>query len=995
MNTVMVDEHRNGSGGESRVRNLGMWMVAAGLAAGWLIAGPARAADTAFLADSIVVAQSLHDEAEEGTLPGQVAAGSRAVLQTAITDAAVVRDDPDATQESVDAAVLALNDAIAAFEAGRVPVPDKAALADAVLSAQALHDAAEEGTHPNQVAAGSKAVLQAAIDAAALVRDDAAADQATVDAALADLAAAVSVFEAGRVPEADKTALNSALALARSLLDGAVEGMDPWQYLPGAKAALEADRASAQAVRDDPGSEQDAVDAATLTLNAAVAAFEEQTTTWAFTVVYQGVNPNPLSYALMNAGASAFPFVCQAGGSGGPAVSPAFGTLQPGAEITLTATLDLVAYEVGIHCFTNRIVFGGGRPDRVLRTTMTVLKADQTLAFAPIPDQVPAATVGLSGQASSGLPVVFQVVSGPAVLQGGTNLILTGLGEVRILATQPGDGNWNPAVPVERVFRVALPPQQAAVVRLSKLQQVYTGSARLVTVATEPAGLAVRVTYNGRAEPPVHAGTYAVAAEIVKAGYVGRAEATLVVDKAEQTLALPQAGVRHEVTSRVGLTAAASSGLPVSVAVLRGPGRIEAGSCLVFSATGLVEVAFTQAGNADWLPVSAVRQYEAVSSAGVSARSLEAVLFKGRSTAIQLAGVSDAGYTLAYTIVTPPAHGTLSGRAPELIYTPSALFAGRDTFSYIVHDGFRSSEPATVSILVRPMPANDFTGSGASSVALYSRAGGEWTIRTLAGHLVTWALTWGGGGYLPVAGDYDGDGMADLMVYWPETGSWFGLSRDARILAWNLPWGGPGFQPVSGDYDGDGIHDLMVYGEASGQWYGWSLARGEILAWGLPWGGPGFQPVSGDYDGDLWADHAVMDRTTGAWFIRSRAGDVLAWQESAVPPAAFGNGGGQRAFVPVAGDYDGDLAADLGVYDPSSGLWYIVTVSGRVLAWAQPWGGPGFRPVSGDFDGDGVYDLAVYDPSASTWYIGALDGRVLAWGLEWGWGGPEVMPVGP
>ena len=45
MNTVMVDEHRNGSGQGSRVRNLGVWMVAAGLAAGWLIAGPARAAE--------------------------------------------------------------------------------------------------------------------------------------------------------------------------------------------------------------------------------------------------------------------------------------------------------------------------------------------------------------------------------------------------------------------------------------------------------------------------------------------------------------------------------------------------------------------------------------------------------------------------------------------------------------------------------------------------------------------------------------------------------------------------------------------------------------------------------------------------------------------------------------------------------------------------------------------------------------------------------------
>jgi hypothetical protein len=61
------------------------------------------------------------------------------------------------------------------------------------------------------------------------------------------------------------------------------------------------------------------------------------------------------------------------------------------------------------------------------------------------------------------------------------------------------------------------------------------------------------------------------------------------------------------------------------------------------------------------------------------------------------------GDALTFTIVTPPAHGTLAGTAPNLTYTPAANYNGPDSFSFKANDGTVDSSPATVSITVTPV----------------------------------------------------------------------------------------------------------------------------------------------------------------------------------------------------------------------------------------------------------------------------------------------------
>ena len=54
--------------------------------------------------------------------------------------------------------------------------------------------------------------------------------------------------------------------------------------------------------------------------------------------------------------------------------------------------------------------------------------------------------------------------------------------------------------------------------------------------------------------------------------------------------------------------------------------------------------------------------------------------------------------TLTYNVTSSPAHGTLSGTAPDLTFTPTAGYTGSDSFTFNVNNGSLTSASATVSL---------------------------------------------------------------------------------------------------------------------------------------------------------------------------------------------------------------------------------------------------------------------------------------------------------
>ena len=233
---------------------------------------------------------------------------------------------------------------------------------------------------------------------------------------------------------------------------------------------------------------------------------------------------------------------------------------------------------------------------------LVVAAADQTIDFPAIPDQWITNAVGLAATADSGFAVEFAVESGPAQLADLTNLTFTGTGWVAIVATQAGDGNWNPAPPVTNVFLVSKMP---ASVYLGDLAQTYDGTARTVSATTDPAGLVVEITYDGLAWAPTNAGTYAVTGTLVEALWEGWTNGALVVAAADQTIDFP-AIPDQWTTNAVGLAATADSGLVVEFEIAWGPAQLADGTNLTFTGPGSVAIVALQPGDSNWNPAPGI-----------------------------------------------------------------------------------------------------------------------------------------------------------------------------------------------------------------------------------------------------------------------------------------------------------------------------------------------------------------------------------------------------
>ena len=121
--------------------------------------------------------------------------------------------------------------------------------------------------------------------------------------------------------------------------------------------------------------------------------------------------------------------------------------------------------------------------------------------------------------------------------------------------------------------------------------------------------------------------------------------------------------------------------------------------------------------------------------------------------AITLTGSDPEGASLSFTVVTGPTNGTLSGTAPNLIYTPNAHYHSTDSFTFTTNDGEKDSIPVTVSITVSAV--NDAPVANAQAV---TRAEDNAQSITLTGS------------------DVDGDALTFTLVEGPTNGTLSGTA---------------------------------------------------------------------------------------------------------------------------------------------------------------------------------------------------------------------------
>jgi hypothetical protein len=182
-------------------------------------------------------------------------------------------------------------------------------------------------------------------------------------------------------------------------------------------------------------------------------------------------------------------------------------------------------------------------------------------------------------------------------------------------------------------------------------------------------------------------------------------------------------------------------------------------------------------------------------------------------------------------------------------------------------------------------------------------------------------------------------------------------------------------QGGSGDLDGDGRSDLFLFQQATDM----LSARTQTASTWYVFAVPGAIPTILDRDGDGRADIGVWEPSTGRWWMR------LSSNSQTINPLF-----GQAGDIPVPGDYRGVGSDQLAVFRPSTATWRIS--GAHQPAVSVQFGQLGDLPLPADWNGDGDIELGVWRPSTGVWYAAELDGTPVTIPAT-PWGGPGDIPL--
>jgi hypothetical protein len=207
-------------------------------------------------------------------------------------------------------------------------------------------------------------------------------------------------------------------------------------------------------------------------------------------------------------------------------------------------------------------------------------------------------------------------------------------------------------------------------------------------------------------------------------------------------------------------------------------------------------------------------------------------------------------------------------------------------------------------------------------------------------------------GDIPVAGDWNHDGVSEIGVFRPSVhlfyldyngnGVWNGAPADR---AYNF--GMTGDIPVTGDWNHDGVSEIGVFRPSTHLFYldynGNGVWNGPSADRSYNFGITGDLPVSGDWNNNGFSDIGVFRPSTHLFYLDYNGNGV--WNGA---PADRSYNFGITGDKPVSGDWNNNGFSDIGVFRPSTHIFYL------------------------DYNGNGVWNGALADRSYTYGITGDL-----------------------
>lgn len=147
-------------------------------------------------------------------------------------------------------------------------------------------------------------------------------------------------------------------------------------------------------------------------------------------------------------------------------------------------------------------------------------------------------------------------------------------------------------------------------------------------------------------------------------------------------------------------------------------------------------------------------------------------------------------------------------------------------------------------------------------------------------------------------------------------------------------------------------------------------------------------PVVGDWNGDLTTTVGVYDPPSNFYLKNTNTTGVAETQ--------FGYGQTGAGWVPVSGKWTAEQSGiTIGLYDPTSSTFYLRNSNTTGNADTTfGFGTVGWKPIAGDWNKDGVDTIGLYDPASSTFYL--KNGNATGYAdLTFGFGSPGAgwLPI--